>query len=69
MKEKLLEMGHTYIGTVGRNRYITLAEFEGKKYVHFREWFDTHGKLLPSKKGICIEAGEVKKVVELLERV
>jgi len=62
------ERGHTWIGALGKNRFVTSAEWNGKTLVHIREWFESDGKLFPGKRGISFELGgdQLKEVVRLL---
>lgn len=45
---------------LSKNRFASVSEFKGKKYVNIREYYEKDGKSLPTKKGKLIKNCEIQ---------
>jgi len=61
------------VGTIkskdGKIVYVRINDFRGKTYVDIRHFFQGTSDMIPSKKGISIEAGMLSDLISVLEGV
>ncbi|KAJ8032372.1 Activated RNA polymerase II transcriptional coactivator p15 [Holothuria leucospilota] len=57
--------------SIGDDRYVTVSIFNGKLYIHIREFFfNQEGRMLPTSKGIALtpqqwfQLGEIQHVID-----
>ncbi len=57
------------VAQIGKTIYVTLSEFQGKKYVDVRKYYTADGELLPTKKGIAFDPESWKEFVEKINAI
>uniref|UniRef100_A0A914P8R4 Transcriptional coactivator p15 (PC4) C-terminal domain-containing protein n=1 Tax=Panagrolaimus davidi TaxID=227884 RepID=A0A914P8R4_9BILA len=55
---------------LGNNRFVTVDEFEGKKYIHIREYYRaTDGKFVPTMKSISFTPDQWKNFITKIPEI
>ncbi|ELT98290.1 hypothetical protein CAPTEDRAFT_102830 [Capitella teleta] len=54
---------------IAKNRYVTISEFKGKKYVNIREYYDADGEMKPGRKGIALNSEQWANLKEHIDDI
>ncbi|RNA25207.1 Activated RNA polymerase II transcriptional coactivator p15 [Brachionus plicatilis] len=54
---------------LSKNRFASVSEFKGKKYVNIREYYEKDGKSLPGKKGISLSVEQWENLKKNIEKI
>lgn len=52
------------IAQIGKTIYVTISDFQGKKYVDVRKYFESEEGPAPTRKGIAFDLKSWKEFVE-----
>jgi len=62
--EKQIHIGEIEKGNI----VVSISEFQGKKYLDIRKYYEENGELKPTKKGIALNREQFEAVFTLLEK-
>lgn len=58
------------IGQIGKQIYVTLSEFKGKRYIDVRKYYaDDEGEMKPTRKGISFNAEDWREFVSKIQDI
>ncbi|KAE8752078.1 hypothetical protein FOCC_FOCC001240 [Frankliniella occidentalis] len=55
--------------SLGNKKFVKVSEFKGTVYVSIREYYEKNGEMLPTKKGITLNAANYRELKSVLSEV